>query len=125
MITRENKRKSNMGAKGRAAFIALALGASLIGFSTPAAAMNGASVSEVIQRRVQNAQVLDTHWQYECPRGIAGHDIGKYDVKYKTITFTNSFYVSDITPIAIKYVDNCSCPELGTATQYKYSYTLT
>lgn len=125
MTRKENHRPLTLKAKSALALAGLIMGAVVMGFSAPVDATAQTSLSEVVQRRATNAQVIDTHWQYECPRGIAGHDIGKYDVKYKTITFTNSFYVSKITPIAIKYVDNCSCSELGQATQYKYTYTLT
>lgn len=76
-----------------------------------------------IQPRMMYESVVDTHWQYRCPNGVSGHNIGMYNISYRNLAFPHTYSVSRIREINRSYPALCSCGR-GTAIQYKYEYTI-
>lgn len=66
-----------------------------------------------------NESVIDTYWSFECPNNVIGHDIARFNITYKLITFNKTYRLSYVEKIGSRLHWSCECKTAGIAYQWK------
>lgn len=108
--------------------LACAMGVALLfalGPAPQAEAVEKTSLVETMSSdRALNESVIDTYWSFKCPNNVSGHNIARFNITYKTITFNKTFSLSHREKIGSSLHWSCSCKTAGIATHWKNHWVL-